>query len=281
MIFAWWIKQKRKYAYDLVDDIRALTDSPVQLETLKEKVTVIIPVSPWRSNPDTKILETTIKSVRNHFPLSEIIITFDGVRKEQQDKFEAYQEFVKRMLWKINVDNNNILPLAFEKHAHQSGMMREALKYVRTESVIYVEGDSPLHDREIDWENITGLIGQGRANIIRLYNKNEIPEEHDYLMYHDRDMNINGADYIGSSQWSQQPHIVRTDTYRYIMDKYFTDKSVCFIEDKFYYIIVGEVDDGLWDKWKMYIYLPEDRQPRSYHLDGRDGEEKYDNKQRW
>lgn len=280
-IFAWWIQQKRRYAYDLVDDIRALSDTPVKVDTLKEKVTIIIPVSPWKSNPDTKILETTIRSVRHHFPHCEIIITFDGVREEQQDKFDAYQEFVKRMLFKINVDNTNILPLVFEKHAHQSGMMREALKYVRTESVLYVEGDSPLYDREIDWENITNLISKDEARIIRLYNKYSIPEEHEYLMYHARDKQINGDDYIGTSQWSQQPHIVKTETYRYIMDKYFTKKSVCFIEDRFYYIIVGEVNDGKWDKWRMFIYLPEDRQPRSYHLDGRDGEEKYDSKQIW
>lgn len=281
MIFAWWIGQKRKYAYELVDDIRALSDNPVKVNSLKEKVTIIVPVSPWKDNPDTTKIETTIKSIRSHFPKSEIIVTFDGVREEQQEKFEAYQEFIKRMLWKINVDNNNILPLVFEKHAHQSGMMREALKYVRTESVLYVEGDSPLHDREINWKNITNLLSEDKARIIRLYNKEEIPEPHEYLMYHARDLKIDGDDYVGTSQWSQQPHIVRTDTYRYIMDEYFTDESRCFIEDRFYYIIVGEINDGKWDKWRFFIYLPEDRQPRSYHLDGRDGEEKYDDKQIW
>lgn len=282
LVFAWWIKQKRKYAYDLVDDIRALSDKPVEIKTLKEKVTIIVPVSPWRDNPDTSKLETTIKSIRHHFPVSEIIVTFDGVREEQLDKFDKYQEFVKRMLWKINTENNNILPLVFEKHTHQSGMMREALKYVRTESVLYVEGDSPLYtDREIDWDNITSLLGQDKARIIRLYNKESIPIEHEYLMYHDRDMKRDGAYYVATSQWSQQPHIARTDTYRYIMNEYFTDESVCFIEDKFYYIIVGEIDKGQWDKWKFFIYLPKDRQPRSYHLDGRDGEKKYDENQQW
>lgn len=280
-VFAWWIGQKRRYSYDLVDDIRALSNNPVKVNTIKEKVTIIIPVSPWKSNPDTKILETTIKSVRNHFPECEIIITFDGVRKEQEDKFEPYQKFIKRMLWKINVENSNILPLVFESHAHQSGMMREALKHVRTESVLYVEGDSPLHDRYIDWQNITSLISKGEANIIRLYNKDEIPEPHEYLMHHDKDLRVGEDEYIGTSQWSQQPHIARADTYRYIMNEYFTDKSRCFIEDRFYYIIVGEISDGKWGKWKMFIYLPKDRQPRSYHLDGRDGEEKYDDKQIW
>lgn len=281
LIFAWWIKQKRKYAYDLVDDIRALSDNPVKSDTLKEKVTIIVPVSPWKDNPDTSKLETTLRSIRYHFPLSEIIVTFDGVREEQQHKFDAYQEFVKRMLWSINVEHNNILPLVFEKHTHQAGMMREALKYVRTDTVLYIEGDSPLYDREVDWENITNLLVKDKAKIVRLYNKESIPPEHEYLMYHGKDFKFNGADYIATSQWSQQPHIVRTDTYRYIIDTYFTEESVCFIEDKFYYIIVGEIEKGQWDKWKMFIYSPEDRQPRSYHLDGRDGEEKYDGNQKW
>lgn len=280
-VFAWWIKQKRRYAYELVDDIRALSDDPVQSKTLKERVTIIVPTSPWRDNPDTTKLETTLRSIRSHFPQSEIIVTFDGVREEQQHKFDAYQEFVRRMLWVINVEHNNVLPLVFENHSHQVKMMREALKYVRTDTVLYVEGDSPLYDREIDWENITKLLVEDKARIIRLYNKDSIPEEHEYLMYHNKDFKIENADYIGTSQWSQQPHIVRTDTYRYIIDTYFTEESICFIEDKFYYIIVGEIDKGQWDKWKFFIYMPEDRQPRSYHLDGRDGEEKYDANQKF
>jgi len=276
IIFSWWIKQKRNYVCNLVDDIRELSDNHTQTDSLKEKVTIIVPVSPWKSNPDTTILETTIKSIRYHFPVSEIIVTFDGVRAEQQDKFESYQEFIKRMLWKINVENNNILPLVFENHAHQSGMMREALKYVRTENVLYVEGDSPLCQKDINWNNITTLLGDDKAKIVRLYNKDEIPTEHEYLMYHKRDINIDGDKYISTSQWSQQPHMVKTDTYKYIMNEYFTDDSICFIEDKFYYFIVNEIENGEWDKWKMYIYIPEDREPRSYHLDGRAGEEKYD-----
>ena len=278
-IFSWWIKQKRQYVYNLVDDIRALADMPVHVGTLKEKLTVVIPVSPWKSHPDTFILETTIESVRKHLPDCEIIVTFDGVRSEQQDRFNDYQEFVRRMLWKINTEYKNVLPLVFEKHSHQVKMMREALKYIRTESVIYVEGDSPLYtDRDIDWNEITGLISRGDAEIIRLYNKDEIPDVHEYLMYHEHDLENNGDKYIATSQWSQQPHIVRADTYRQIINEYFTENSICFIEDKFYYIIVNDAQKGKWDKWRMFIYIPNDKKPRSYHLDGRAGGEKYDDK---
>lgn len=283
-VFSWWIKQKRQFSYDLIDDIRSIADKPAHVTTLKDKMTVIIPVSPWKSHPDTSILETTIASARSHFPDSEIIITFDGVRKEQEDRFDDYQEFVKRMLWKINVEYDNILPLVFKKHAHQVKMMREALKYVRTQSVIYIEGDSPLYeDRPIDWNTITDLIAQDNANIIRLYNKEAIPVEHEYLMYPEENwLSVHNDDvYVATSQWSQQPHIVRADTYREIIDKYFTEKSICFIEDKFYYNIVGESKAGLWNRWKMFIYIPEDKKPRSYHLDGRSGGDKYDDKQVW
>lgn len=278
--FAWWMKQKRQYVYNLTDDIRALADMPAHVESLKDKITVIIPVSPWKSHPDTSILETTIKSIRAHLPDSEIIITFDGVRSEQKDRFNDYQEFVKKMLWKINTEYTNVLPLFFMTHSHQVKMMREALKYVRTESVIYVEGDSPLYeDREIDWDYISVLISRRDANIIRLYNKDEIPEVHEYLMHHDIDA-TNGDDlYVATSQWSQQPHIVRTDTYREIINNYFSEKSICFIEDKIYYPIANDGQNGNWEKWKMYIYIPKDKKPRSYHLDGRSGAEKYDDRQ--
>lgn len=281
-VFSWWMLQKRQYVYNLTDDIRSLANKPAEVKSLKEKVTIIVPVSPWKSHPDTSILEATVASIRHHFPESEIIITFDGVRKEQVDRKDDYYKFIRRMLWKINTEYSNVLPLFFSDHAHQTKMAREALKYVRTESVIYVEGDSPLYtDRAIDWDGITNLISQGDANIVRLYNKEEIPEVHEYLMHREHNIKDNGAEYVATSQWSQQPHIARADTYRYLLSEYFTKNAVCFIEDKIYYVIVNEIKDGLWDKWKMFIYLPEDKLPRSYHLDGREGEEKYDGKQIW
>ena len=34
-----------------------------------------------------------------------------------------------------------------------------------------------------------------------------------------------------------------------------------------------------WEQWRLHIYAPEGNMKRSYHLDGRAGEPKYDTEQ--
>lgn len=263
-IFAWWIGQKRKYAYDLQRDI-ALTSLQGVESTDKSLLTVIVPVSPWKSHPDTKKLEVTIQSIRRHLPDCEIVITFDGVRAEQEDRREDYNEFVKRMLWKINHEYTNVLPLIFLEHTHQVGMMREALKYTKTPLVMYVEGDSPLADEEIDFKKITNRLLNG-TDVVRLYNKESIPEEHKYLMLSEVE-----DEFIKTAQWSQQPHLATKNFYERAL-QYFGKDAKAFIEERIYYIGVKEARKG---NWNMEIYLPKDGKPRSYHLDGREGEDQY------
>ena len=275
-IFAWWQQQKRKYAYDLVEDLDYLTmrnqRAQIVRPSLKDRITVVIPVSPWEEHPATKILEETIRNVQAQLPGVEVIVTFDGVRPEQMDRNDDYQEFIIRMLHKFTREYTNVLPIVMKDHAHQSGMAREALKHVKTRSILYNEGDSPLYaDRHIAWDQLLKDIEWGDANIIRLYNKETIPPEHEYLMFHEFDVPKLGL--IATAQWSQQPHIAEANLYREMLDLstgYFTKDAKCFIEEKMYYIIVSESRNGQWGKWRMFIYKP-DNEPRSYHLDGRKG----------
>jgi hypothetical protein len=60
-----------------------------------------------------------------HLPDSEIIITVDGVRPEQEHYREAYDEYTKRLLWLANNQWHNVLPMVFEEHQHQARMARE------------------------------------------------------------------------------------------------------------------------------------------------------------
>lgn len=271
-IFAWWQQQKRQYAYDLVEDLNCLIPTTWPEKAIKDRVTVIIPVSPWKEHPDTRILEETIRNAQKQLPGAEIIVTFDGVRPEQTDRYDDYQEFVITMLHKMNREYRNVLPIVMTEHAHQSGMMREALKFVKTQTILYNEGDSPLYaDRPIAWEDLLHDIEWGDSNVIRLYNKEEVPPEHEYLMHHEFD--VPKLSLIATSQWSQQPHLADTNFYREIMDLstgYFSNNAKCFIEEKMYYIIASESRNGQWRKWRMFIYKP-DNLPRSYHLDGREG----------
>lgn len=136
-------------------------------------------------------------------------------------------------------------------------------------------------DRAVPWGDFVNLLDSGKANILRVHFEASIPEAHEYLMYHEHDLDIDGDKYVATSQWSQRPHLMSRDMYGAIMRDYFSEDARCFIEDRFYYIIHGECNDGNWGKWKMFIYLPVDGLNRAYHLDGRDGETKYDDKQIW
>ena len=64
----------------------------------KSDVTIIIPTSYIPSHPSIKVIETTIKNTRFHFPDSEIILQIDGLRLEQAEYKKDYDEHKNRVL---------------------------------------------------------------------------------------------------------------------------------------------------------------------------------------
>ena len=90
----------------------------------KKDITVIIVSSILPSHPSTHILEETISSVRYHLPENEIILQIDGLRDERQNKKTEYDEFKNRILWKCLHEWQNVLPIIFEEHCHQTTMMK-------------------------------------------------------------------------------------------------------------------------------------------------------------
>ena len=61
-------------------------------------ITAVIPVSPIKSHPEIGILTETLDSIRHHLPDAEMIVTFDGVREEQEDRRGDYEEATRRTL---------------------------------------------------------------------------------------------------------------------------------------------------------------------------------------
>lgn len=242
---------------------------------------VIVPVSPIVSHPDTSVLTETLDSVRFHLPASELIVTFDGVRPEQEDRRADYNEFTRRALWLLDHKYGNALPILFDQHMHQSGMMRAALDEVRTPLLMYVEADCPLvTDELIPWPTITDFILSGESNLTRLHHEAMIPGAHQHMCH--------GTTHAGlftlTSQWSQRPHIASTAYYRRIMDSHFTPDARCFIEDKMHGVVdESYLHDGLagWMQHRLHLYTPEGNIKRSYTTDGRAGESKFDDSQIW
>lgn len=243
----------------------------------KKDITVILVTSVIPSHPETHIVEETIKSIRHHLPDSEIILQIDGLRDEQKHRKQDYDEYITRMLWKCLHEYENILPIVFDEHSHQSTMMKKTIGLIKTPLMLYIEGDTPLvTDEPIDWTACINLIESKQANTIRFYHEAVVPSVHEWLM-----IDLVG-EFLQTYQWSQRPHLTKVSYYKNEIILHLPDKT--FIEDWIHgkvhedYIIPWKkhgVKDG-WLKHKLWIYYPSaTNSKRSYHLDGRNGLKKF------
>ncbi len=271
-VFAWWQRKKQELARQIATDVQEVSG----IEPHKETFTVVVPVSPIRSHPETHILEETLDSIRHHTQ-AEIIVTFDGVREEQESRRDDYEEFIRRMLWKFNTKYKNITPIIFDHHMHQTGMAKAVLDRITTRSILYVEQDTPLvTDYDIPLHDLEQHIASGRADSVRFHHEGVIPQEHNHMM-----LGMDG-ELMRTCQWSQRPHLASKAFYRRILTQHFSKDSKSFIEDKMHsvcheaYLNDGEMG---WSQYKLAIYHPDGNIKRSYHLDGRAGEFKYDSVQ--
>lgn len=277
---SWWIKKKRDLKLQIYADIlevAGIIQSPLELNDIEldQVITIVIPVSPIKSNPSTSILDQTVSSVRHHFPTAEIIITFDGVRSEQESMRADYEEFIRHALFRCNTDWH-ATPMMFEKHSHQSEMARVALENVMTPLILYVEQDTPLViDEPIAWRILFERILMNYANVIRFHFEARIPKEHEYLMLGKPSDNLQKT-----IQWSQRPHLAATSFYKWMISRYFALGEKGFIEDKIHSVVQQDyaaMEERGWDIWKLFIYMPDAKNiKRSLNLDGRAGGKKYD-----
>lgn len=236
-------------------------------------ITVLIPVSPIPSHPSTEVIDETVASVRERLPDSEIIIMFDGVAPWLAEFTEPYEQFKQNLLYKINHEYGNAVPLMADHHIHQSGLVREALKLVRTPLILFLEQDTPLHN-DIPFDKLTEPILTGYINTIRFHFEAQIHPEHQHLMLDQQPIMILGQPFLRTRQWSQRPHLSATKYYQHICDAYF-DGQPRFIE----HIMYGRVAEGgnNYDEHRLHIYAPDGTLVRSKHLDGRRlGAENYD-----
>lgn len=230
----------------------------------KRDITVVIPTSILPSHPDIRILEETVQSIKFHLPENEIILQIDGLRNERLNRKNDYDEFKNRVLWKCLHEWENVLPIIFDNHSHQTTMMKESIDEIKTSAMLYVESDTPLvTDMDIDWEECLDMLEYEKANTIRFHFESSIPEPHSHLM-----LEKNG-NFLQTIQWSQRPHLSLVGYYRNVVLPYSSDRT--FIEDRFH----GKVQEDGWEKHRLWIYHPEGSIKRSYHLDGRAGTRKF------
>jgi hypothetical protein len=279
LIFAWWQRRKRQIMCNLVDDYNFISKQQLN----RDGITVVIPTSPNMFNPDTGITEETISTVRKHLPDAEIFLTFDGVREEQKDLNEAYQEYISRMLWKCNKTYKNVVPFVFSEHSHQVKMFKGVIGQIRTDKILYVEHDTPITpDCEIPFKEMGKVIDSGEADLIRLHFEAFIPEPHRYMMIDQEPRILEGIPLIRTYQWSQRPHLASKKFYERILADHFSPDAITFIEDKMHGVCINAWDSQQlqgWNMFKLWIYHPMNGNiKRSYHLNARGSEIKYNMK---
>lgn len=235
-------------------------------------ITLVVVTSVLPSHPDTRIIDETMARLRHHFPHNEVILQIDGLRSEQQDRKKDYDEYKSKVLWKCLHEWNNVLPVVFEEHEHQSGMMRKTIDLIQTPFLLYIEGDCPLvDDMPINWQSCLDLLENGEANTIRFHFEALIPDDHKHLMIGEPK---NG--FLRTIQWSQRPHLTSVAYYRDIVLP--NCEEHLFIEDTFHSVVQQDYyRDGLfgWYKHRLWIYHPEGNIKRSYTTDGREGTRKF------
>lgn len=238
---------------------------------MNNQLTVLIPTSPIPSHPSTAILDETISNIRKYTD-AKIIIMSDGVHDSLINRELDYVDYLMQIEHHRLKDYGDCILVHREEHDHQAIMTRQALIAINTPLVMFCEHDtSPIG--EIPFQQICDMVeGCGEVNCIRFNIFEQIPEEHNYLMLGSD--NKCGIPIQRTIQWSQRPHIARTEWYREILSKWFKPDHKTMIEDVMHGVVQTEYEKHGKDTFGLAIYTPEGNQLRSYHSDGRGSDEK-------
>lgn len=241
---------------------------------MKNQLTILIPTSPIPSHPSTWILDETITNLRKYTD-AKIMIMFDGLHKSMGHRESDYY------LYKEKVEDNisrgvygDCASLNFNKHTHQAGMTKAALKLISTPLIMFCEHDtSPVG--EIQFNEICELVGHStEINYVRFNIFDRILDEHKYLMLGEPIYYAYGVRLVRTIQWSQRPHVAKTQWYRQILNSYFRADDNTMIEDVMHGVVIEKHKELGRDMFGLSVYTPEGNQLRSYHSDGRGDDEK-------
>lgn len=229
----------------------------------------------------TETIERTHHSLRAFDALSgtRLLLGGDGVRPEQRDLADPYCKKLKIMEDRFIGAKNPSAVLRLHAWGHQANVMRMLLREVQTPLVLFMEHDTPFTPNvPIDWQGCADTILSGELDSIRYLHESRIIPPHEHLIV-DWNSPAAGIPYLKTAQWSQRPHLARTDWYRDLIDTYFGVSSRTMIEDVMHGVVTyhwSTYGRAGWDRFKLGIYSdPNPTMQRSYHLDGRAGGEKY------
>jgi hypothetical protein len=283
--FSAWQAWRRQLAYDLEAELVTLGEverSPAP--GVADLITVIVVTSPIPSHPSTAVIDETLASIDKQEALAwcEKLVLVEGVRQEQHERVGDYETFTQQLLWDCLHERRQTLPVVFQEHMHQAKMLRHALELVRTPLVLFVEHDTPIHG-DIAWAGIAEAILREDVNLVRLHHESSILPPHEHLMV-DREPRMSSSHLLPvplmrTAQWSQRPHVASASFYRRVLTDHFRKNARTMIEDVMHSPVAHAwFDDGLegWERYKLAIYAPPGDMKRSWHTDGRAGDDKFE-----
>lgn len=244
---------------------------------MNDKLTILIPTSPIPSHPSTAILDETIANIRKYTD-AKIIIMCDGIHTSMEKRTGDYADYVGKIMVKSKTGiYGECHIMVFTRHTHQSDMTWKILNDMAdTPLVMFVEHDtSPVG--QIPFDEICEMVLESDTiNNIRFNIFHTILDEHKPLMLDKEPIFERGIRLVRTIQWSQRPHIAKTQWYKDILQKYFidADKHKTMIEDVMHSVVQVSYDELKTDIFGLAIYTPEGNQLRSYHSDARGTDEK-------
>jgi hypothetical protein len=125
-------------------------------------ITVVMTTNPIPSHPDTTVIDETLTSLRAQIPDVEthVLILADGVRKEQAGQAGDYDIYKKKLRERWPACNI----VEFDKHTHQTEMLREVRPSIKTPLLLWIEHDWPLIvEAKIEWEKIIEVLLSGEV----------------------------------------------------------------------------------------------------------------------
>lgn len=249
-------------------------------ENIADRLICVIPTSPVKSHPDTGLIDRTIASVRQQIgPNPLIMILADGVRAEQREMLKPYHTYVAELRRRY-AGNMKYFVMEFFEHRHQVGMLRWVFrKGVGTLSrdepsaphILFIEHDTPLTPDPIDWEEICGLLDKRELDMVRFLYEGDIHPEHRHMLTGEV-LFTPKRSYPLTRQFSARPHVATWDFYRRALEQ-FSPQANSFIEDKMHSVCEADTEH-----WRIGIYYPDPPRGRSFHLDGRQGDSKFEDR---
>jgi hypothetical protein len=113
-------------------------------------------------------------------------------------------------------------------------------------------------DGPIDVAGIAAAM-QARADVqvVRLYRDAIMDPSHRAMLLEETRHDVGGVPLARTTQWSQNPHLAKTEFYREIIGQYFGQRSRVMIEDVLHGAVVNAGRAG-WDRWGLWLYAPEE-----------------------